>query len=170
MDVLRPRDGRRRAEGLPRNDDSPFFHQAPKKINHHLSCPFGFMCLLLDRSLGKGEGGVPFRSSATAHVPSFARSVANDPSPYSTGGSSVSSRQVLTELGEPENNYLSALIQHPTLGSQRHTAGEDDVGRSGWSSPYRCGLPVTGRSPPEMRFFTGRCWRLVGRRQEMAGR
>lgn len=73
--------------GLPRmttdNSTTPaphFFRQAggpQKRINHHLSCLLGFMCLLLDRSLRKRKRGgvyVPFRSSVAAHVSSFARS------------------------------------------------------------------------------------------------
>lgn len=44
---------------------------------------------------------------------------------------------MVTDLGEPENNSLSALIQHPTPGSPATHRGEDDVG-----------MAVTGRVPP----------------------
>lgn len=75
-----PRDGRRWASPHD-NSTTPSPHSStgrpPKRINHHLSCLLGFMCLLLDRSLRKRKRGgvyVPFRSSVAAHVSSFARS------------------------------------------------------------------------------------------------
>jgi hypothetical protein len=52
--------GQRGFPAMTTENSTPILHssaKAPKKINHHLSCPVGFMCLLLDRRFEE-EGGV----------------------------------------------------------------------------------------------------------------